>query len=155
MFTCFSKSANVTKMVWQSFLWYKQCGSYESMVCAVNERALTTQQIDASLPKWRSGQVRAPVCHVTSNPGHMTELPSSCCRQFFFPAPPPSTSPNKLADMADYEGEALYGPTQAPRRADKPLLAICDPNHLLHRVVVLVFMCFLGFGELKLLHKLH
>lgn len=24
----------------------------------------------------------------------------------------------------------------------------CDPNHLLHRIVVLVFMCFLGFGEL-------
>ncbi|KAG7479059.1 major facilitator superfamily domain-containing protein 1 isoform X2 [Solea senegalensis] len=25
--------------------------------------------------------------------------------------------------------------------------AICDPRHLLHRVVVLVFMCFLGFGS--------
>ncbi|TNN01743.1 major facilitator superfamily domain-containing protein 1 isoform X1 [Takifugu flavidus] len=49
--------------------------------------------------------------------------------------------------MADYEGEASSGPTPAPRRADKPLPAICDPNHLLHRVVVLVFMCFLGFGS--------
>lgn len=29
-----------------------------------------------------------------------------------------------------------------------PMPAICDPKHLLHRVVVLVFMCFLGFGEL-------
>lgn len=30
----------------------------------------------------------------------------------------------------------------------KALPAICDPSHLLHRLVVLVFMCFLGFGEL-------
>ncbi|XP_049432255.1 major facilitator superfamily domain-containing protein 1 isoform X3 [Epinephelus fuscoguttatus] len=29
----------------------------------------------------------------------------------------------------------------------RPLLAICDPSHLLHRVVVLMFMCFLGFGS--------
>uniref|UniRef100_A0AAQ4QWZ8 Lysosomal dipeptide transporter MFSD1 n=1 Tax=Gasterosteus aculeatus aculeatus TaxID=481459 RepID=A0AAQ4QWZ8_GASAC len=28
-----------------------------------------------------------------------------------------------------------------------PMPAICDPKHLLHRVVVLVFMCFLGFGS--------
>ncbi|XP_051934630.1 major facilitator superfamily domain-containing protein 1 isoform X2 [Hippocampus zosterae] len=28
-----------------------------------------------------------------------------------------------------------------------PLPAICDPAHVLHRVVVLVFMCFLGFGS--------
>ncbi|XP_074536321.1 lysosomal dipeptide transporter MFSD1 isoform X2 [Halichoeres trimaculatus] len=34
--------------------------------------------------------------------------------------------------------------TVEPRR---PLPAICDPSHLLHRVVVLVFMCFLGFGS--------
>uniref|UniRef100_A0A674MTS4 Lysosomal dipeptide transporter MFSD1 n=1 Tax=Takifugu rubripes TaxID=31033 RepID=A0A674MTS4_TAKRU len=46
-----------------------------------------------------------------------------------------------------YLGPASSGPTPAPRRADKPLPAICDPNHLLHRVVVLVFMCFLGFGS--------
>ncbi|XP_051966259.1 major facilitator superfamily domain-containing protein 1 isoform X1 [Xyrauchen texanus] len=24
---------------------------------------------------------------------------------------------------------------------------VCDPNHLLHRIVVLIFMCFLGFGS--------
>ncbi|XP_051521162.1 major facilitator superfamily domain-containing protein 1 isoform X2 [Myxocyprinus asiaticus] len=24
---------------------------------------------------------------------------------------------------------------------------LCDPNHLLHRIVVLIFMCFLGFGS--------
>ena len=29
----------------------------------------------------------------------------------------------------------------------RPMSALCDPAHLLHRVVVLVFMCFLGFGE--------
>lgn len=29
----------------------------------------------------------------------------------------------------------------------KALPAICDPSHLLHRLVVLVFMCFLGFGS--------
>lgn len=27
------------------------------------------------------------------------------------------------------------------------LSPFCDPNHLLHRVVVLLFMCFLGFGK--------
>lgn len=29
----------------------------------------------------------------------------------------------------------------------RPMPAICDPRHILHRVVVLGFMCFLGFGE--------
>lgn len=28
-----------------------------------------------------------------------------------------------------------------------PLPAICDPSHLMHRIVVLIFMCFLGFGS--------
>uniref|UniRef100_A0A3Q3DRX6 Lysosomal dipeptide transporter MFSD1 n=1 Tax=Hippocampus comes TaxID=109280 RepID=A0A3Q3DRX6_HIPCM len=32
-------------------------------------------------------------------------------------------------------------------RVGRPLPAICDPAHVLHRVVVLVFMCFLGFGK--------
>uniref|UniRef100_A0A3Q1FEV9 Uncharacterized protein n=1 Tax=Acanthochromis polyacanthus TaxID=80966 RepID=A0A3Q1FEV9_9TELE len=36
---------------------------------------------------------------------------------------------------------------QTPRGPGRPMLPICDPSHLLHRVVVLVFMCFLGFGE--------
>ncbi|XP_060902759.1 major facilitator superfamily domain-containing protein 1 isoform X2 [Labrus mixtus] len=36
---------------------------------------------------------------------------------------------------------------QAAGGPGKTLPAICDPNHLLHRVVVLVFMCFLGFGS--------
>ncbi|KAJ3590835.1 hypothetical protein NHX12_008783, partial [Muraenolepis orangiensis] len=34
-----------------------------------------------------------------------------------------------------------------PREPDKPMLAICDPTRLPHRIVVLVFMCFLGFGS--------
>ncbi|XP_019944196.2 lysosomal dipeptide transporter MFSD1 isoform X1 [Paralichthys olivaceus] len=37
-------------------------------------------------------------------------------------------------------GQADGGPGRA-------MPAICDPAHLLHRVVVLVFMCFLGFGS--------
>uniref|UniRef100_A0A665U3F9 Lysosomal dipeptide transporter MFSD1 n=1 Tax=Echeneis naucrates TaxID=173247 RepID=A0A665U3F9_ECHNA len=35
----------------------------------------------------------------------------------------------------------------AARGAGRPLPAICDPSRLLHRVVVLAFMCFLGFGS--------
>uniref|UniRef100_A0A3Q3JC53 Lysosomal dipeptide transporter MFSD1 n=1 Tax=Monopterus albus TaxID=43700 RepID=A0A3Q3JC53_MONAL len=38
------------------------------------------------------------------------------------------------------EGSSTSGPGRA-------LPAICDPSHLLHRVIVLVFMCFLGFGS--------
>ena len=54
--------------------------------------------------------------------------------------------------MADFEerrsllGDEDEDPS-AGRQTGKPLPAICDPSHLLHRVVVLVFMCFLGFGE--------
>uniref|UniRef100_A0A8C7TIY6 Lysosomal dipeptide transporter MFSD1 n=1 Tax=Oncorhynchus mykiss TaxID=8022 RepID=A0A8C7TIY6_ONCMY len=29
----------------------------------------------------------------------------------------------------------------------KPMSALCDPRQLLHRIFVLLFMCFLGFGE--------
>uniref|UniRef100_A0A4W6C0E9 Lysosomal dipeptide transporter MFSD1 n=1 Tax=Lates calcarifer TaxID=8187 RepID=A0A4W6C0E9_LATCA len=36
---------------------------------------------------------------------------------------------------------------QTARGPDRPMPAICDPSHLLHRVVVLLFMCFLGFGS--------
>uniref|UniRef100_A0A672G2C7 Lysosomal dipeptide transporter MFSD1 n=1 Tax=Salarias fasciatus TaxID=181472 RepID=A0A672G2C7_SALFA len=35
----------------------------------------------------------------------------------------------------------------APRGGGRPLAAICDPSRLPHRVVVLCFMCFLGFGS--------
>uniref|UniRef100_A0A7N6F828 Lysosomal dipeptide transporter MFSD1 n=1 Tax=Anabas testudineus TaxID=64144 RepID=A0A7N6F828_ANATE len=44
------------------------------------------------------------------------------------------------------EDEPLPG-GKTSRGPGRPLPAICDPNHLLHRVVVLLFMCFLGFGE--------
>lgn len=47
------------------------------------------------------------------------------------------------------EDEASFSGTQTPRGPGRPMPAICDPSHLLHRVVVLVFMCFLGFGELE------
>ncbi|KAM9318967.1 lysosomal dipeptide transporter MFSD1 isoform 1-T1 [Pholidichthys leucotaenia] len=36
---------------------------------------------------------------------------------------------------------------QAPGGPERPRSACCDPSHVLHRVVVLVFMCFLGFGS--------
>ncbi|KAG8001954.1 Major facilitator superfamily domain-containing protein 1 [Nibea albiflora] len=54
--------------------------------------------------------------------------------------------------MADYdERQSLLGDENDGREADRgpgrPMPAICDPSHLLHRVVVLVFMCFLGFGS--------
>ncbi|XP_034085310.1 major facilitator superfamily domain-containing protein 1 isoform X2 [Gymnodraco acuticeps] len=54
--------------------------------------------------------------------------------------------------MADYEErQSLQGDEAEGRQAaggpGRPLPAICDPGHLLHRVVVLVFMCFLGFGS--------
>uniref|UniRef100_A0A8C1LZM3 Lysosomal dipeptide transporter MFSD1 n=1 Tax=Cyprinus carpio TaxID=7962 RepID=A0A8C1LZM3_CYPCA len=37
-------------------------------------------------------------------------------------------------------------------RSDVPrhLFPLCDPTHLLHRILVLVFMCFLGFGSVFL-----
>uniref|UniRef100_A0A3Q1JZF7 Lysosomal dipeptide transporter MFSD1 n=1 Tax=Anabas testudineus TaxID=64144 RepID=A0A3Q1JZF7_ANATE len=44
------------------------------------------------------------------------------------------------------EDEPLPG-GKTSRGPGRPLPAICDPNHLLHRVVVLLFMCFLGFGS--------
>ncbi|XP_063763228.1 major facilitator superfamily domain-containing protein 1 isoform X2 [Eleginops maclovinus] len=57
--------------------------------------------------------------------------------------------------MADYEErQSLLGDEDKGRQAaeaaggpGRPLPAICDPGHLLHRIVVLVFMCFLGFGS--------
>ncbi|KAM6933433.1 lysosomal dipeptide transporter MFSD1 [Xenentodon cancila] len=58
--------------------------------------------------------------------------------------------------MADFEerrsllGEDDEGSLtgrQADRGAARPLPTCCDPRHILHRIVVLVFMCFLGFGS--------
>ncbi|XP_030599305.1 lysosomal dipeptide transporter MFSD1 isoform X2 [Archocentrus centrarchus] len=53
---------------------------------------------------------------------------------------------HKQANMAE-ERQSLLGENDGDREPGKPMPAICDPNHLLHRVVVLVFMCFLGFGS--------
>ncbi|XP_013866535.1 lysosomal dipeptide transporter MFSD1 isoform X2 [Austrofundulus limnaeus] len=54
--------------------------------------------------------------------------------------------------MADFEDrQNLLGDEdddrQGAREPGRPMLAICDPSRLLHRVVVLFFMCFLGFGS--------
>lgn len=46
----------------------------------------------------------------------------------------------------DDEGDLAPDP-QAEEEPRTPLPAICDPSHLLHRIVVLTFMCFLGFGS--------
>ncbi|KAI3354217.1 hypothetical protein L3Q82_018751 [Scortum barcoo] len=54
----------------------------------------------------------------------------------------------KQTNMADYEERrSLLGDENEGSPAGRPLSAICDPTHLLHRVVVLLFMCFLGFGS--------
>ena len=37
--------------------------------------------------------------------------------------------------------------TRAPPAASGALQALCDPSHLAHRLVVLLLMCFLGFGS--------
>ncbi|KAF7660405.1 hypothetical protein LDENG_00282370 [Lucifuga dentata] len=56
--------------------------------------------------------------------------------------------------MADFEEhQNLLGDeddeTETHRQTGpgRPMPAICDPSTLLHRIVVLVFMCFLGFGS--------
>lgn len=56
--------------------------------------------------------------------------------------------------MAGLEEEerALLSEESPPDQQDvpparKPLSAICDPQRLAHRLVVLALMCFLGFGE--------
>ncbi|XP_069562388.1 lysosomal dipeptide transporter MFSD1 isoform X2 [Brachyistius frenatus] len=45
------------------------------------------------------------------------------------------------------EEDGSFTGRQTPRGPGRPMAAICDPSHLLHRVVILVFMCFLGFGS--------
>lgn len=50
--------------------------------------------------------------------------------------------------MADLEErQRLLGDEDRGSGPGRPMLAICDPNRLLHRLVVLFFMCFLGFGK--------
>ncbi|MBN3274092.1 MFSD1 protein, partial [Polyodon spathula] len=49
------------------------------------------------------------------------------------------------------EGEDDFEPYPSSSKYDicseKQLSACCDPSRLLHRIVVLIFMCFLGFGS--------
>ncbi|KAF6725774.1 Major facilitator superfamily domain-containing protein 1 [Oryzias melastigma] len=57
--------------------------------------------------------------------------------------------------MADFEeqqnlledDESSSGERGSASGADRQMSAICDPSRALHRVVVLTFMCFLGFGS--------
>lgn len=50
--------------------------------------------------------------------------------------------------MADLEErQRLLGDEDRGSGPGRPMLAICDPSRLLHRLVVLFFMCFLGFGK--------
>uniref|UniRef100_A0A8C6SDZ8 Lysosomal dipeptide transporter MFSD1 n=1 Tax=Neogobius melanostomus TaxID=47308 RepID=A0A8C6SDZ8_9GOBI len=45
------------------------------------------------------------------------------------------------------EDEGDPAPDDQEGEPRTPLSPICDPSHLLHRIVVLAFMCFLGFGS--------
>ncbi|XP_008307403.1 lysosomal dipeptide transporter MFSD1 isoform X2 [Cynoglossus semilaevis] len=49
--------------------------------------------------------------------------------------------------LVEEEDENVPGDGPTPAETSKPMSAVCDPSHLLHRVIVLVFMCFLGFGS--------
>ncbi|KAG7235030.1 hypothetical protein INR49_003395 [Caranx melampygus] len=66
------------------------------------------------------------------------------------------TASPKQTNMADYEerrsmlgddDEGSFTGRKAARGPDRPMPAICDPSRIHHRVVVLIFMCFLGFGS--------
>lgn len=92
------------------------------------------------------------IAHVTCLLGHVIELRTTRSRQLFLSSNPKQTN---MADCEERrsllggEDEVSLSGSQTPRGPGRPMPAICDPNHLLHRVVVLVFMCFLGFGELE------
>ncbi|XP_056139320.1 major facilitator superfamily domain-containing protein 1 [Lampris incognitus] len=45
------------------------------------------------------------------------------------------------------EGDASPRGRRTAEGTGEPMSAICDPGHLLHRVIFLLFMCFLGFGS--------
>uniref|UniRef100_A0A8I5R7Z9 Major facilitator superfamily domain containing 1 n=1 Tax=Papio anubis TaxID=9555 RepID=A0A8I5R7Z9_PAPAN len=63
-----------------------------------------------------------------------------------------SPSPASAMEEEDEEARALLagGPDEADRGAPAAagaLPALCDPSRLAHRLLVLLLMCFLGFGE--------
>ncbi|KAK6478695.1 major facilitator superfamily domain-containing protein 1 isoform X1 [Huso huso] len=45
------------------------------------------------------------------------------------------------------DSEASPSSSKYGSSSEKQLSACCDPSRLLHRIVVLIFMCFLGFGS--------
>uniref|UniRef100_A0A8C1UVW2 Major facilitator superfamily domain containing 1 n=1 Tax=Cyprinus carpio TaxID=7962 RepID=A0A8C1UVW2_CYPCA len=50
--------------------------------------------------------------------------------------------------MADrHEYESLLEDDEDDEDVSRHLFPLCDPTHLLHRILVLLFMCFLGFGS--------
>uniref|UniRef100_A0A671LLF9 Lysosomal dipeptide transporter MFSD1 n=1 Tax=Sinocyclocheilus anshuiensis TaxID=1608454 RepID=A0A671LLF9_9TELE len=50
-----------------------------------------------------------------------------------------------MAAREEYEG--LLGEDEEDEGVSRHLSPLCDPTHLLHRILVLLFMCFLGFGS--------
>ncbi|XP_046732014.1 major facilitator superfamily domain-containing protein 1 isoform X2 [Silurus meridionalis] len=54
----------------------------------------------------------------------------------------------RLTEMADgEENQRLLNENVYEDGTRRRMSPICDPNHLLHRLVVLFLMCFLGFGS--------
>uniref|UniRef100_A0A673WZ59 Lysosomal dipeptide transporter MFSD1 n=1 Tax=Salmo trutta TaxID=8032 RepID=A0A673WZ59_SALTR len=49
--------------------------------------------------------------------------------------------------LLDEEGDISSSGPRNESRPVKPMSALCDPRRLLHRIFVLLFMCFLGFGS--------
>uniref|UniRef100_A0A3B3BX02 Lysosomal dipeptide transporter MFSD1 n=1 Tax=Oryzias melastigma TaxID=30732 RepID=A0A3B3BX02_ORYME len=50
-------------------------------------------------------------------------------------------------NLLEEDDESSSGERGSASGADRQMSAICDPSRALHRVVVLTFMCFLGFGS--------
>lgn len=56
-----------------------------------------------------------------------------------------------MEEEEEARGLLSGGPAEAGGDAPAPgaLRALCDPSRLAHRLLVLLLMCFLGFGELS------
>uniref|UniRef100_A0A673ZG83 Lysosomal dipeptide transporter MFSD1 n=1 Tax=Salmo trutta TaxID=8032 RepID=A0A673ZG83_SALTR len=50
-------------------------------------------------------------------------------------------------NLLDDEGDISSSGPRNESRPVRPMSALCDPRRLPHRIFVLLFMCFLGFGE--------
>lgn len=79
--------------------------------------------------------------------GHMIDRLRLPLRRQLFPLRLPQQTnmagPEERRNLLGDEDEGSVSGKETARK----MPAICDPSHLLHRVVVLMFMCFLGFGE--------